>query len=528
MKNHPGLLYAFIYGCLVMAFGQTGAWGQQLSANHPAARWDNAYPVGNGSMGGMAFGSFPDEHIILNNDTIWSHPKRIELPLNSRKADMDEAFALCLKGDYEAAQRIFCRAKDKGNHIASYQGLGALEISYLGISILVKQIAVQRKLDLMSGESTAIAKLPDGEISETLLASYPDHCLALHLESTCPQGLQCRFKLNRSAGITSRFVKENQLGFVGQVDADGTKFTALARVIPDAAGIVTQEPDALVLKGGTSATIIITSATDYHRDEPRQPRTDDWAADATTNMNKAATQTWNQLRQRAADDHRNLMARCEIDLGRTDLKIAALSTPERLELLKHGGNDPELIATYFQMGRHLLVSSSRPGSLPPNLQGLWEPGLHAAWNGDFHLNINVQMNLWPANVTGLSECMEPYVALIKLIHLHGQETAASLGCRGYNACLASDAWGQADYVGGSPEWDSWALGGHWAAESLMENYRFSPDKTYLRDTAWPILKDGSLFLLDWMRINPANRPAYFRSGQFAGKCISVQRSKWKD
>jgi alpha-L-fucosidase 2 len=113
------------------------------------------------------------------------------------------------------------------------------------------------------------------------------------------------------------------------------------------------------------------------------------------------------------------------------------------------------------------------------------------------------MNLWPANVTGLAECNEPFFALQKLLHKHGQETAASLGCRGYAAGLASDAWGQADWVGGSPEWDSWILGGHWAQEHLMEYYRFTQDRAFLETTAWPILKDGALFLLDWLRTNPA-------------------------
>jgi alpha-L-fucosidase 2 len=470
----------------------------QLVANHPAARWDYAYPVGNGTMGAMNFGEFPDERIVLNNDTIWSRPKRVELPPGCRTNDMSEAFALAMKGDYVAAQAAYCRAKDKGNSIANYQCLGALEISHLGATN--QPVAIQRRLDLMTGESTSTAHFAAGEVRETLLASYPDQCVVVRLETTRPEGLHCRFKLTRPAGLTSLFAKGNELGFAGD---SGTKFVARVKVLPENGGGVNADSDSLVLQGGHAATIIIASATDYNRDEPRQPRTDDWAANATRSLQKAAAQGWTQLRERAASDHRGLMERCSVDLGQTDPKIAALSTPERMELIRKDGDDPELIATFFQMGRHLLISSSRPGSLPPNLQGLWEPGLHAAWNGDFHLNINVQMNLWPANVTGLAECNEPFFALQKLLHQHGQETAASLGCRGYAAGVASDAWGQSDWVGGSPEWDSWILGGHWAQEDLMEYYRFTQDKTFLKETAWPILKDGSLFLLDWLRTNPA-------------------------
>ena len=627
-KNFKLIIYSsmivFVAGSLPLA----NAGIPQLFANHSAVRWDDAYPVGNGTMGGMSLGTFPDECIVLNNDTVWSRPKRVELPPDSRTKDMAEAFARALKGDYAAAQDAYCRAKNKGNSIATYECLGALTISHIGINtpskpltawkrgplvagrqfaadsvtslfddhawpvatdrhvaenstvvfrthvkltaaeaqsprlelspvddvgtvfvddrkvgetgaynkpseidlagflhegdnviaIAVsnysgngflaeevvlqtnKPVGIQRRLDLLTGESVATAALAEGGVRETLMASYPDQCLVIRLETTQSQGLHCRFKLDRPAGITSRFAQGNELGFEGDC---GTKFSARVRVIPESGGRVTDEGGSLVLHGGNAATVIITSATDYHRAEPRQPRTDDWAADATVTMNKAVAQGWMQLSKRAVADHRELMERCSIDLGKSDPKVAGLSTPERMDLVRKGGEDPELIAAFFQLGRHMLISSSRPGSLPPNLQGLWEPGLSAAWNGDFHLNINVQMNLWPANVTGLAECYEPFFALQKLLHEYGQKTAASLGCRGYAAGLASDAWGQTDWIGGSPEWDSWILGGHWAQESLMEYYRFTQDRTFLKETAWPILKDGSLFLLDWLRTNPA-------------------------
>jgi alpha-L-fucosidase 2 len=470
-----------------------------LFANGPAKRWDHAYPVGNGSMGAMSFGAFPQERIVLNNDTIWSRPKRVELLPGCRTNDMNEAFALAMKGDYAAAQAAYVRAKNKGNSVATFQTLGQLEITHLNAPTNASA-AIQRRLDLMSGEALASARFPEGEVREVLLASYPDQCVVLHLETTLPAGLHCRFQLTRPAALTNRFARVNELGFDGDC---GTKFAARVRVLPGPGGSVTVDGETLVLQDGTSATVLIASATDYNRAEPRQPRSDNWAAEAATALDRAAARGWPQLRERAAADHSGLMGRCVLDVGKSDPSVAALTTPERMDLLRKGGADPELLATFFQMGRHMLVSSSRPGGLPPNLQGLWEPGLSAAWNGDFHLNINVQMNLWPANVTGLGECNEPFFALLQLLHQHGGATAASLGCRGYAAGLASDAWGHSDWGGGSPEWDSWILGGHWAQEHLMEYYRFTQDKKFLSDTAWPILKDGSLFLLDWLRDNPA-------------------------
>ncbi|MFO1491849.1 MAG: glycoside hydrolase N-terminal domain-containing protein [Kiritimatiellia bacterium] len=492
--RHSALLAAAATALAALAFPSPA---EELRADHAAARWDHAYPVGNGSLGGMSYGAFPDERIVLNHDTIWSQPRRAALAAGCRTNDMAQAFALALKGDYDGAQGAYCRAKNKGNSIATYQCLGELAITHLsGTNATAK---IERRLDLITGESFATARIDGGEVRETLLASYPDQCLVVRLESTLPGGLHCRLALNRPAALTSRTVRGNELGFEGDT---GTRFAARVRVLPGEGGQLTEEKDSLMLKGGTSATIVISGVSNYNRADPRTPRTDDWAAAATGILDKAQALGWPALRQRAVDDHAGLMNRCRLRIGVDDPKLSALTTPERMELLRKGGSDPGLITTFFQMGRHMLVSSSRPGSLPPNLQGLWEPGLHAAWNGDFHLNINVQMNFWPANPTGLGECNEPFFALLGMLHKYGRETAASLGCEGYAAGLASDAWGQSDWLGGSPEWDSFILGGHWAQQHLMEYYRFTQDRAFLEKTAWPVLRDGSLFLLGWLRENP--------------------------
>lgn len=481
---------------------QPAAW--VLSDDAPATGWTLGYPVGNGSLGAISLGSFPKETIYLNHDAIWTGRKPVPLAANSRKADMDEAFALCLKGDYANAQRVFCKAKNKGNGVATFQGLGTLEIEHLGVH--AKRVTkVARQLDLPTGEATAQTEVSPGldrltQVRQTLLASFPDQCLAVRLESDA--GLHFSLKGSRAQGVTKNLAQSNELWVEGQADHGGTKFAFRVRVLPEAGGKVIATGDTLEVEGGKSATLLLTCATDYHREEPRTPRTDDWLAEAQTRLDKAAALGYEKLRSRAAADHARLMSACAIDLGATDPAIAKLTTPKRMALLRQGGQDPDLEELFFQFGRHLLVGSSRPGSLPPNLQGLWEGGMHAAWNGDFHLNINAQMNLWPADLTGLSECNEPYFHLLKLIHRHGRETAASLGCRGYAACLASDGWGMADFAGGSPEWDSYVLGGHWAQEHLMEHYRFTQDKTSLKAQVWPILKDGSLFLLDWLREDP--------------------------
>lgn len=473
-----------------------------LTADHAASDWKNGYPVGNGFMGGLNLGAFPKETIVLNRGDIWSPMAHKPVSPDSRKADMDKAFELAVQGDYAGAQNLYTRAKNKGNGVATFQTLGALEIEHLGASPANGSAKTFRRLDLLTGESTVTTTLGDGVVTETLLASNPDRCVVVRLETTRPEGLNLRLKLDRSAGVSTRTAQGDELAFEGETGKGGVAFATRAKVLAPGAQIK-GEANALVIKGGKSATVIITSATNHNRDAPREPLSGDWQKPAATALAKASALGWETLRKRAAADHAELMRRCEIDLGKTDPAVAKLTTPERMALLKKGGNDPDLLETFFQFGRHMLVGSTRPGAMPPNLQGLWEGGMHAAWNGDYHLNINVQMNLWPATVTGLTECNEPYFALLKLLRKYGTDTAASLGCRGYAAGLCSDGWGRTEFTGGSPEWDSYVLGGAWAQEHLMEHYRFTQDKKFLRETAWPILKDGALFMLDWMRKDAA-------------------------
>jgi alpha-L-fucosidase 2 len=604
-----------------------------LKADNAASRWDFAYPVGNGSLGAMNLGAFPKERIFLNHDSIWSGTKLHSLPADSRKAAMDKAFELCRQGKYQEAEKVYAGAKNRGNRVANFQGLGELTITHAAanqsdafklnswksspvtkgklfnpkavlqsfddsgwktiksksdlqlpvdssavfrssfnlteeqlelFSTLVlsavddhgtlyvnghsvghttawdkptrfdikkflkkgdNSIAVvaynhqgggamattaeltaatisgKRRLDLLSGEVTTEITLPGGVITQTLFASYPDQCIVIRLESSLSQGLDCLIDIGRSAGVSSKSCDDSTLGFEGSTGTYGTQFSGLLRILPEAGATIIQNGNSLQIKGGSYATLIFTAATDYNRQSPRAPLKE-WNSGAGERLAKAAALGWNTLRQRAAADHSELMNRCVLDIGRTAPEITSLSTPERMKRVRNGAYDADLLENFFQLGRHLLISSSRPGSLPPNLQGLWEPGMRAAWNGDFHLNVNVQMNMWPANVTGLGECNEPFFAMMKFLHKNGQATARSLSCRGYAAGLNTDAWGHSDWSGGSLEWDSFMLGGHWAQAHLMDFYRFNGDKEFLRQTAWPILKDGSLFLLDWMRKDP--------------------------
>ena len=460
-------------------------------------------------MGAINRGSFPKDIISINHDTIWSQSRFTVPKPNSRKQKLQESFDHCLKNDFANAEKSYGQTVQTPNRISSYQYLGEVNIHHVNPALKELKPNIKRTLNLLTGEAITTNQFPQGTITQNIIASYPDQVIIIRLTSTLPDGLQCQISYNRSEGVTLLQSKNNTISFAGKVGkkknhakSNGTAFTSQLHVIAKNQGKVFAENNQLVLKGGESATLIISAATNHHRKSPRNALTGNWQKNSSDTLTAASQKPWKLLRANAVKDHQNLMLRNVIELGTTNPDIAKLTLPERHQRFKKGDADPDLIELFYQLGRHMLIGSSRPGSLPPNLQGLWEGGTRAAWNGDFHLNINVQMNMWLANLTGLNECNEPFLTLIGWLHTHGQEMARSLGCRGYSAGLASDAWGYSDFPSGSLDWAAFTLGGHWAQQHIMEEFRFTGDQKFLKSYAWPILKDGSAFMLDWLREDP--------------------------
>jgi alpha-L-fucosidase 2 len=213
---------------------------------------------------------------------------------------------------------------------------------------------------------------------------------------------------------------------------------------------------------------------------------------------RVGSEPYSRLRQAAIVSHQRLFRRVLLDLG----AAPQMATAERLEAVRQGGSDPALIALYFQYGRYLLISSSRPGGLPANLQGLWNDHIRAPWNSDYHININLQMNYWPAEVANLSECHQPFFDYIEGLVPAGRKTARDVfGCGGFCACLNSDVW-RWTVPYGSTRWGMWVVGGAWCTQHFIEHYRFTGDREFLRKRAYPILKEAALFCLDWLVPDP--------------------------
>ena len=311
--------------------------------------------------------------------------------------------------------------------------------------------------------------------------------------------------LDRPAAFTTRAVGPDRLVMFGRAQhgegTEGVRWHAEVRAVP-AGGAVRAAGKTLQVRGADAVTLLIAASTDYRMDDPDVPATRDWVADCAATIDRALARPWDELRARSVAAHRALFDRAALDLGRTDPELAARPTPERLAALGDGASDPDLVETYFQFGRYLLISSSRPGCMPANLQGLWNEHVEAPWNADYHDNINVQMNYWPAEVTNLAECHEPFLAFVDSLRKDGGDMARKLGARGFAVGHTTDAWRWAA-VFGSAVYGMWPMGGGWCASHLMEHWRFGQDEEFLREAAWPVLADAAAFFLDWLVEDPA-------------------------
>ena len=285
----------------------------------------------------------------------------------------------------------------------------------------------------------------------------------------------------------------------------GEKFAAVARVIAYG-GKITGSNGVAMITGADTVTIYIAGETDYRGDDPK----DKSLKDLESPVGKP---TYEAVRSAHIGNYQKLFRRVALNLGSAGTNVDAMATDERLQRVETGAADPGLIALYFQYGRYLLMSSSRPGSLPANLQGLWNDKMNAAWNSDYHLNINIQMNYWPAEVCNLSECHEPLFDFMDTLSATGTNVAKiDYGCRGWVAHHLTDPYGfsaPADSVVGI-----WPMGGAWLAEHPYEHYLFTGDKNFLAKRGYPLMKGAARFILDFLVTAPPGTPV-------AGKLVTA-------
>jgi len=472
-------------------------WYQQESKT-----WDDALPVGNGRLGAMVFGGVYKERIQLNEESLWAG-KRFNTNNPKARSALPEIRKLIFEGKIKEASELGNKSLlGTPPRFRSYQTLGDVLLS---IDSIAAHSGYQRELLLNSGISSTGFTIDGITYKREVFASAPDNVIVMHLTSSQPGSINTVIALNREKD-TQLSVEDNQLIMTGQIIDESTdhqgpggehlKFAAILSAMNEGGYLI---PDSLTLKvvNANELTILVTAATDYNLDKLNFDRSINPLSICRGIISKAERRSFDQIREDHMKEHQSLFNRVEITLGNNQLD--SLPTDKRLDSVKNGGEDPGLIALYFQYGRYLLMGSSRaPGILPANLQGIWNGHFQAPWNSDYHTNINLQMNYWPAEICNLSETIDPLVNIVDKWREPGTVTAAEMyGCDGWCMHHATDIFGKT-VPNADMRWGMSPLSGVWMTFPLWRHYEFTLDEEYLKNRAYPIMKEAMQFVSDFL------------------------------
>ena len=470
----------------------------------PAARWVEALPIGNGRLGCMVFGGVEKERLQLNEDSVWSGKPAPDADRPEAWKHLPEIRKLLFDRKYVEAERLTNRHMTNrgggfnGAYSGSYQTLGDLRLTFdLGEGQASDYV---RLLDLDTAVATTRFKVGGATFTREVFSSPVDQVLVVRIACEKPASVSFTARLSRPADAKATFAAPDRVVMAGRCDGGkGMAFQAHLKAIATG-GKVGGSKDTLTVTGADEAVLLLSAATDYVMDRGRNYRGKDPAALCEKHLAAASKKSFAALRAAHLAEHRRLFRRVAIDLGRTP--AARQPTDERVAALRSGTADPHLAALYFQFGRYLLISSSRPGCMPANLQGLWGDGLRMPWHSDYHANINVQMNYWPAEACNLAECHLPLVELTASLVEPGRKTAkAYYNAPGWAFHMITNVWGWTS-PGWSAGWGFFPCGGAWMCQHLWEHYAFGGDKAYLK-RVYPILKGACAFYLAYM-IEDAN------------------------
>lgn len=491
-----------IYSVFLAAAISLGAYGAEtvMRYDHPAEKWMEALPIGNGRLSGMVYGGISRDRIALNEITMWSgQPDSTSSDLcgAERLAEMRSHFFNNdpEKGDSLGWKYLNGRMTTFGTHVPVGDLL--IEMQHPGSDIY----SYSRTLDLANAVAEVNYTAGDVAYTREYIASWPEQVMAVRLTSSKPGALTFTtgFDLLREAEVKAG---GECISFVGKVDfpmhgPGGVNFKGVVKIVPEGGQIKTLG-DRIKLEGADAATLYIDIRTDYNNP--------DYSAHCLRTVDAASGTGWEKCKADHNADHAALFGRMDINLG--DSRNAHLSTDTRLRLAKEGVVDPGLDALFFQYGRYMLIASSRPNGTPlcANLQGVWNDNMacNMPWTCDYHLDINIQQNYWSANRTNLAECNEPLFRYLEFIAHHGKATARKMyGCNGWVAHTVCNAWGYT-----APGWGvSWGMnvtGGAWLATHLWSHYLYTRDDDYLRETGYPVLKECARFFMDYMVEDPRN------------------------
>ena len=507
MRN---VIFSFLVFLSFQGYAQESSpltlWYKQPAADV----WTDALPIGNGRLGAMIYGNVENELIQLNEHTVWSGgPNRNDNP--DALTALPEIRRLIFEGKQKEAEQLAAKTiQTKKSNGQKFQPVGDLNIAFDGHSTFTDY---RRELDIADAISKVSYVVNGVTYTREAIASFTDNVIAVHLTASKPGMISftafmatpqpnAKIALNSENELTVSGTTTDHEGVQGQV-----KFKSLTK-IKNQGGSISTTDSSIVVKNADEATIYIAIASNFNN---YLDLSGDENERAEVFMSKAATKSFDDLLKSNLKEYQKYFNRVKLDLG--DTEASRLPTDERIKGFREG-NDPQLVTLYYQYGRYLLISSSQPGGQPANLQGIWNKEMSPPWDSKYTININAQMNYWPAEKTNLAELHEPFLKMVFEMAEAGEETAKVMyGARGWMAHHNTDIWritGPVDAI----FWGIWSGGGAWTSQHLWEHFQYSGDMDYL-SSIYPILKGAALFYVDflvehpdkpWLVVNPGTSP----------------------
>ena len=474
----------------------------RLWYREPASRWEETLPLGNGRLGMMPDGGLNQEKIVLNDITLWSGAPQDANNYAANKS-LPQIRKLILEGKNDEAQDLvnknfICTGKGSGGtNYGCYQMLGELQIDFdYQIAANVRPFFgnYHRELNLENAMASTAFQLKDVQYKREYFTSFDDDVSIIRLSADQAGKINFKLGLSRPERSETR-VKDMELQLSGQldngIDGKGMRYLSRVKVILQGGTLIT-EGNSLVVKDASTVMIYIASATDF-KDTAFEQR-------ISKNLRAAVAKTYTLEKQNHIRNYQRLFRRLSVKIGGSPKD----TVPANLRLAafhQHPERDPGFPVLFYQFGRYLSISSTRVGLLPPNLQGLWANQIHTPWNGDYHLDVNIQMNQWPVEVSNLSELSLPLAELVRGMVKPGERTAkAYYHADGWIAHVITNIWGFTE-PGESASWGASNAGSGWLCNNLWDHYAFSMDKDYLK-SIYPILKGSARFYSDALIKDP--------------------------
>lgn len=509
MKNISLLL---VFTILSIRLNAQSQMPLRLWYNRPSGTvWENALPIGNGRLGAMIYGNVEKDVIQLNEHTVWSgSPNRNDNP--DALAALPQIRKMIFDGDHKEAEKLANKAIiSKKSHGQMFQPVGSLNLTFEGHE---KYSDYYRELDLNTAVTKTSYKVGDVSYTREAFASFTERVIIMRI-TTSKAG-----SLSFSANYTSPQRKKTftttpakDLTISGTTSDHETvkgmvEFKGITRIKLEGGSLTTNDT-LLTVKDASAATIFISIATNFNNYHDLSADEDKRASDY---LNQSGNKSYKALKASHVSAYQKYFNRVTLDLGETT--AINLPTDQRLKNFRNT-NDPHLVSVYYQFGRYLLISSSQPGGQPANLQGIWNQKINPPWDSKYTININAEMNYWPAEKTNLSELHEPFLKMVKELAVTGQQTAKDMyGARGWMAHHNTDIWRATGAIDGA-FWGMWTSGGGWVSQHLWEHYLYTGDKAFLA-SAYPVLKGAAQFYADfliphpnknnWLVVNPGNSP----------------------